>query len=204
MIRRRRTLACIAVHGAGDRRSIACAGRVRRLALSAHARHPADPRPYIVRGARGWRFRRGGARRRRELPTLAADVQRRVRRHWDERLDIDGVPYTVIGVAPPAFRGLSGEATLWMPIASMPGAWGAADPSESQLLCRGAIGAWRASADARQSVVSAIGQRIDATYPDAGPASPLAQRCARSTHACRWTYSTDALHPLRRRWARAR
>ena len=43
-------------------------------------------------------------------------------------LDIDGIPYTVIGVAPPAFRGLSGEATLWMPIASMPGAWAVTDP----------------------------------------------------------------------------
>src|SRR4029079_7248738 len=40
-----------------------------------------------------------------------------------QTLDVDGIPYTVIGVAPPAFRGLSGEATLWMPIASMPGAW---------------------------------------------------------------------------------
>ena len=35
-------------------------------------------------------------------------------------LDVDGEPYTIVGVAPAGFRGLSGRAEFWVPILSRP------------------------------------------------------------------------------------
>ena len=83
-------------------------------------------------------------------------------------LDVDGIPYIVIGVAPPAFRGLSGESALWMPIASMPVAWHVADPWNHNFFAVARLAAGVSAARAT-SVVSAIGQRINGTYPDKRP-----------------------------------
>ncbi len=83
-------------------------------------------------------------------------------------LDVDGIPYTVVGVAPPAFRGLSGEAALWMPIASMPVAWHVADPSTHNFFAVARL-APGVSADRATAAVGAIGQRINAAYPDTRP-----------------------------------
>jgi predicted permease len=80
-------------------------------------------------------------------------------------LDIDGFPYTVVGVAPPTFRGLSGESTMWMPIASMPGGWAVADPSSHNYFAIARLVPGVSFARA-MAVVAALGQRVDATYPD--------------------------------------
>ena len=80
-------------------------------------------------------------------------------------LDVDGIPYTVVGVAPPQFRGLSGEALLWMPIASMSAAWGIIDPWNHNFFAVARL-APGVTPERAESVVAALGQRVDATYPD--------------------------------------
>src|SRR5262249_6410077 len=43
-----------------------------------------------------------------------------------KRLDVDGTSLTIIGVAPPRFAGVSGQAKFWVPILSSPAVWDAA------------------------------------------------------------------------------
>src|SRR5207237_714683 len=83
--------------------------------------------------------------------------------------DVDGFPYTVVGVAPPKFSGLSGKSTLWMPVASMPDAWPLNAQNHSYFaVARLAPGV---SAERAKAVVVALGQRVNERYPDQNPAA---------------------------------
>jgi len=86
-------------------------------------------------------------------------------------LDVDGTVFTIIGVAPPGFSGVSGGAMFWLPFISPPAAWGIAafnrpDNHTFFLIGRLAPGVdpERASAIARE-----IGSRIDAQFPQTRP-----------------------------------
>jgi putative ABC transport system permease protein len=98
-------------------------------------------------------------------------------------LDVDGIPYTVVGVAPSTFRGLSGESTLWMPIASMPVGWHVPDPWSHNYYAVARL-APGVPAERAMAVVAALGRRIDATYPD-------------KNRAARWGATTRPLDAAR-------
>jgi len=79
---------------------------------------------------------------------------------------VNGIPYTIVGVTPPGFQGLSGQAVLWLPLTSntnpraqMPG------PYQHQFaaVARLADGVSPVQAAA---TVATLGTRIDAAYPD--------------------------------------
>ena len=78
-------------------------------------------------------------------------------------LNLEGSPRTVIGVLPPGFRGLSGRAELWTPIAAQ---WGKSihEPRSHAFtgLARRKAGV---TADQAKAVVATVGRRVDATYP---------------------------------------
>jgi len=89
-------------------------------------------------------------------------------------LDVDGTLFTIIGIAPPGFAGVSGVAMFWLPFISPPAAWGIAnfqnpDNHSFFLIGRLAPGVTpeRAAAIARE-----IGPRIDAQFPQTGPNAP--------------------------------
>ncbi len=81
-------------------------------------------------------------------------------------LIVDGVPYTVVGVTPPEFQGLSGLATFWIPFNTPPnpggGPWGPYNHFLN-VVARLRDGVSPAQAAAQ---VATIGARIDAAYPD--------------------------------------
>jgi predicted permease len=79
--------------------------------------------------------------------------------------DVDGIPFIVVGVAPPTFHGLSGEATFWMPIASSPVGWNIKDPWNHNYFAVARLASGISVARAK-AVVAALGPRIDAVYPD--------------------------------------
>jgi len=78
-------------------------------------------------------------------------------------LTLDGTPYTIVGVLPPGFRGLTGKASLLLPIMSLSNDWLGEAWSHSFLgvarLAHGVSGA-RATAE-----MQALGRRIDEKYP---------------------------------------
>jgi putative ABC transport system permease protein len=79
-------------------------------------------------------------------------------------LDVNGRPYTVVGVLPREFRGLSGRADVLLPVMSQ-------DPEELRqawshsylIIARRKPGVSVAQAE---RVVAQLGARVDATYPD--------------------------------------
>ncbi|HEY9478707.1 MAG TPA: ABC transporter permease [Gemmatimonadaceae bacterium] len=78
-------------------------------------------------------------------------------------LNIDGDPYTIIGVLPPGFRGLSGRAELWVPIMSMPAevlneAWSHTFVMTARLKPG-------VSPDQARQASAALGKVVDETYP---------------------------------------
>jgi putative ABC transport system permease protein len=79
---------------------------------------------------------------------------------------VNGVPYTVVGVLPPGFQGLSGEAVLWLPlmVPTNP-AVGPPEPYNDAYaaVARLADGVSPALAEA---TVATLGARIDAAWPD--------------------------------------
>ena len=86
-------------------------------------------------------------------------------------LNVDGTAFTIIGVAPPRFAGVSGQARFWIPFLSGPAAWDAAnflDPGRHSFFVIGRLApgvtAERASAISRE-----VGPRIDARFPEHGP-----------------------------------
>ncbi len=79
--------------------------------------------------------------------------------------DVDGNPYTIVGVMRPRFAGMSGDALFWMPVASAPRDWGAADPNRHSFFAAGRL-APGVSADQAKTVVHELGTRLDAAYPD--------------------------------------
>jgi putative ABC transport system permease protein len=81
-------------------------------------------------------------------------------------LDVDGAPYTVVGVTPPGFQGLSGQAVFWIPFLAPPYSGGnSPGPFEHgfNAVARLADGVTPALA---MATVRTLGARIDAAYPD--------------------------------------
>ncbi len=86
-------------------------------------------------------------------------------------LNVDGVSYTIIGVGPPRFAGVSGKARFWVPFLSNPAAWDAADfldPDHHSffVIARLAPGVSRERA---ASISRMVGTRIETRFPDHGP-----------------------------------
>ncbi len=86
-------------------------------------------------------------------------------------LSVDGTVFTIIGVAPPHFAGVSGQARFWIPFLAGPTAWEPAkflDAGRHTFFLIGRLApgvtAERASAISRE-----IGPRIDARFPEHGP-----------------------------------
>jgi len=88
-----------------------------------------------------------------------------------KQIGIDLSTFTIVGVAPPGFGGVSGQARFWMPFLSSPSAWDVgyfSNPYQHtfHLIARLAPGesSTHAAAIARE-----IGPRVDALYPERGP-----------------------------------
>ncbi len=78
-------------------------------------------------------------------------------------LNIEGEPYTIIGVLPSGFRGLSGRAELWVPLAALPveasrEAWG----HSFSMVARLAPGV---SPERATREAAVLGRLVDETYP---------------------------------------
>lgn len=86
-------------------------------------------------------------------------------------IGIDLAEFTIIGVAPPGFAGVSGEARFWIPFLSAPSAWDATyfpDPYQHDFHLIGRLRPG-VSPDRAAALARALGPRIDARYPDRGP-----------------------------------
>jgi putative ABC transport system permease protein len=77
---------------------------------------------------------------------------------------LNAIPYTVVGVLPPGFRGLTGDAQLWVPLMTVPAGELKWPHSHSYyMVARRKAGVSEAQA---QSAVTLLGQRVDAAIPD--------------------------------------
>ena len=78
---------------------------------------------------------------------------------------VNGVPYGVIGVMPPAFAGLSGQALIWLPLVAAPHPQGFTEPYNHQY---GALGRLRpgATPEGATALAKTLGARVDAAFPD--------------------------------------
>ncbi len=88
---------------------------------------------------------------------------------------LNGVAYTIVGVAQPRFRGLTGEAELWVPITTLSaGDLGEAWNHSYQVVARRKADT---SVEAAQAEVTVLGQRIyeqiPDPFPDGGPGKGL-------------------------------
>jgi putative ABC transport system permease protein len=94
---------------------------------------------------------------------------------WQRRFNADssvlgkpilvrGEPYTIIGVMPPGFRGVQGNAEIWMPLFAAP----AADIQQPWSHSYVAIGRLKPGVGAEQATAEAteLGKRVDAAWPD--------------------------------------
>ncbi len=91
-----------------------------------------------------------------------------------KRLDVDIATFTIIGVAPPRFAGVSGRAQFWMPFLSSPPAWDMKDfldPQQHFFFVIGRLAPGVAAAHAA-AVTRELGPRIDARYPILRPHAP--------------------------------
>ena len=79
-------------------------------------------------------------------------------------IGLNGVPHTVVGVLPQGFRGLTGQADVWVPITTFsPGDLGEAFDHSYNVVARRRPGVSAAQAD---SAARIIGAQIDAHYRD--------------------------------------
>jgi putative ABC transport system permease protein len=81
-------------------------------------------------------------------------------------VEIDNQPYTIVGVLPPGFRGLSGRAQLWVPIASL---WpDEMAPAEAWAHGFTLVARLKPGIDPHEAkeAVRLLGTRVDAAYPD--------------------------------------
>jgi predicted permease len=86
-------------------------------------------------------------------------------------IQINGIPHTVVGVLPRGFRGLSGFAELWAPLAVFEPSQLTQRQSHSYTLV-----AKRKAATAEPEATAAVrvyGEQIDANYRDRGPGGPI-------------------------------
>lgn len=86
-------------------------------------------------------------------------------------VDVDVASFTIIGVAPPKFAGVSGQAQFWIPFLSAPAAWDIVNfinPGNHMFYV---IGRLTPGAKPKAAAVISrhIGPRIDALYPERGP-----------------------------------
>jgi putative ABC transport system permease protein len=81
-------------------------------------------------------------------------------------VDVNGVPYTIIGVTPPGFRGLSGQAVLWIPIMSPTNL--RSEPPNAYNHSYNAVARLAPGVTPEQAaaLVRTLGARVDAAYPD--------------------------------------
>jgi putative ABC transport system permease protein len=81
-------------------------------------------------------------------------------------LIVDGVPYTVVGVTPSGFQGLSGLAVFWIPLNTPPNAGGGPFGPYNHFL--NVVARLKDGVEPEQAAaqVATIGARIDAAYPD--------------------------------------
>ena len=82
--------------------------------------------------------------------------------------DVESSPYTVVGVLPRGFRGLSGRALFWMPALTLPATWPvkwATEPWSHNFRAVGRL-APGVSPEHAAAVVRQIGTTIDVTFPD--------------------------------------
>ena len=80
------------------------------------------------------------------------------------RMEIGGAAYRIVGIAPPEFAGMSGNASFWVLYTSVRSAESLRSPGEHQFevvaRLRPGIGA-----AAAKSAMSSVGRAVDATYP---------------------------------------
>ncbi|MEP6835219.1 MAG: ABC transporter permease [Gemmatimonas sp.] len=79
-------------------------------------------------------------------------------------LQVDGFPFTVVGVAAAKFRGVSGEADFWMAAAAAPSGWGNSDPYNHSYFLLGRL---KPGVTVAQATVAAaqVGAQVDAQFP---------------------------------------
>src|SRR5262245_5976997 len=84
-------------------------------------------------------------------------------------LDVDGTIFTIIGVAPPEFNGVSGIARFWIPFVNPPAAWVAANLlTENHTFYLIGRTAPRITPDRAALISREVGSRIDAQFPEHG------------------------------------
>jgi putative ABC transport system permease protein len=110
-------------------------------------------------------------------------------------VDVDGVPYVVVGVAPAGFRGLSGNSTIWMPIASSNVGWNVSNAWNHQYFAVARL-ARGVSIERAKAIMPELGARVDAAYPN--PQGGMGDRghiiAAGATH---WSASARPLDATR-------
>ncbi|HEU4996113.1 MAG TPA: ABC transporter permease [Gemmatimonadaceae bacterium] len=96
-------------------------------------------------------------------------------------LNVDGVVFTIVGVAPEGFNGVSGNVKFWIPPMSGPPAWDVSafrDPRNHSFFVMGRL-APGVTPEQAAAMVRDIGLRIDAQYPENGP---VARRWGATAH----------------------
>ena len=99
---------------------------------------------------------------------------------------VDGSPYTIIGVAPPRFAGLSGGAGFWIPVHALPEVWASYDlgPQNHAFEVIARLTPSASVAQARDAIRQ-TGSSIDAVYPSSDPRGQ------------RWSATADHLNDFR-------
>jgi putative ABC transport system permease protein len=80
-------------------------------------------------------------------------------------LGLNAIPHTIIGVLPPGFHGLTGEAELWVPLLSSSNPYGSFDNPQSHSFYLVARRKPNVSIAQAQADTELCGQRINAIYP---------------------------------------
>ena len=86
-------------------------------------------------------------------------------------LNVDGTVFTIVGVAPPRFAGVSGQARFWIPFLNGPAAWGIADfrdPGHHSFFVIGRL-APGVAPERAEAISRDVGPRLDARFPEHGP-----------------------------------
>jgi putative ABC transport system permease protein len=86
-------------------------------------------------------------------------------------LDVDGTIFTIIGVAPAGFAGVSGNVKFWIPTLSPPAVWGVPNfmnPMNHTFYAMGRL-APGVTPERAQALVRELSPRIDAEFPETGP-----------------------------------
>jgi predicted permease len=86
-------------------------------------------------------------------------------------MGVDLATFTIIGVAPPRFAGVSGSAKFWVPPQSSPAVWDIGyflDPNNHSFFVIGRLAPGVTPAHAT-AVARELGPRVDAQYPEHGP-----------------------------------